>query len=40
MYHIQNKVVPDVYMLGAIIEYEILQQSNPLLVDMEDHGGI
>ncbi len=40
IYHIPDKVVHDVYMLGAIIEYEIPQQSNPPLVVTEDHGGI
>ena len=40
MYHIPNKVVPDVYMLGVIIEYGIIQQSNPPLVVTEDHSGI
>jgi len=40
MYHIPDKVVPDVYMLGAIIEHRIPQQSNPPLVVTEDHDGI
>ena len=40
MYHILDKVVPDVYMLGAIITHRIPQQSNPPLVVIEDHGGI
>ena len=40
IYHIPDKVVPNVYMLGAIIEYEIPQQSNPPLVVTKDHGGI
>lgn len=40
LYHILNKVVLDVDMLGAIIEHRIPQQSNPPLVVTEDHNGI
>ena len=40
LYHIQDKVLPDVYTLGAIIEHRIPQQSNPPQVVTEDHGGI
>jgi len=40
MYHIQDKVVLDVYMLRGIIEHGIPQQSNNPLVVTEDHDGI
>jgi len=38
--HILDKVAPNVYMFGAIIEHRIPQQSNPPLVITEDHDGI
>lgn len=40
MYHIPDRVVPDVYMLGAIITHGIPQQSSPPLVVTENHSGI
>ena len=40
MYRIPDKVVPDVYMLRAIVEHRIPHQSNPPLVVTKDHGGI
>ena len=40
LYHIPDKVVPDINMLGSIVEYGILGQSNPTLVIAEYHGGI
>ena len=39
LYHILDKVVPDVYIFGDIIEHGIPQQSSPTLV-ITDHGGI
>ena len=40
VYHIPDKVVPDINMLGSIVEHEILGQPNPTLVIIEYHGGI
>ena len=39
-YHTPDKVVPDINMLGAVVEQEILWNSNPTLVVFIDHGGI
>ena len=38
--YILDKVLPNVCMLGEIIEHEIPQQSNPPLVVTKDHDGI
>ena len=40
LYHIPDKVVPDINMLGSIVEHEILGQPNPTLVITKDNGGI
>ena len=40
LYHIPDKVVPDINMLGLIVEHWILEQANPTLVITEYHGGI
>ena len=40
LYHIPNKVVPDINMLGSVVEHRILSHTNPTLVIIEYHGGI
>ena len=40
LYHISNKVVPDINMLGSIVEHGILKKTNPTLVITKDNGGI
>ena len=40
LYHILDKVVPDINMFGAVMKHEILLKTNPTLVVAEDHGGI
>ena len=40
LYHIQDEMVPDINMLGSIVEHRILGQPNPTLVIIEYHGGI
>ena len=40
LYHIPDKVVPDINILGSIVEHGILGQPNPTLVITEYHGGI
>ena len=40
LYHISDKVVHDINMLGSIVEHGILGQPNPSLVITEYHSGI
>ena len=40
LYHILDKVVPDINILGSIVEHGILRQPNLTLVITEYHGGI
>jgi len=40
LYHISNEVVPDIDMLGSIMEHEILRKTNPTLVMTNDNSGI
>ena len=40
LYHIPEKVVLDINMLGSIMEHEILRQLNPTLVITDYHDGI
>ena len=40
LYHIPDKVVPDINVLGSLVEHEILGHLNPTLVITEYHGGI
>ena len=40
LYHISDKVVPDINMLGSIVEHEILRKMNPTLVITKDNCGI
>ena len=40
LYHISDKVVPDINMLGVGMKHEIFRKTNPTLVVAEDHGGI
>ena len=38
LYHIPDKVVPDIIMLGSIVEHGILKQPNPTPVITDYHG--
>ena len=40
LYHIPDKAVPDINMLGSIVEHGMLGQPNPTLVITEDNGRI
>jgi len=40
MYHIPDKVVPDINMLGAVMKHGILRMMNPTSVVAKVHGGI
>ena len=40
LYHIPDKVVPDINMLGSIVEHRILGKTNTTLVITKDNGGI
>ena len=40
LYHISDKLVPDINMLGSIMEHGILRQPNPTLVIIEYRVGI
>ena len=40
LYHIPNKVVPDINILGSIVEHGILGKINPTLVITKDNGDI
>ena len=40
LYHIPDKVVPDINMLGSIVEHGILEQPNPTLVITKYHDRI
>ena len=40
LYHVLNKVVPNINMLGSVVEHMILRKTNPTLVITKDNGGI
>ena len=40
LYHIPDKVVPNINMLGSIVDHKILRKINPTLVITKDNGGI
>ena len=40
LYHILDKVVHDINMLGWILEHRIIGQLNPTLVIIKDNSGI
>ena len=40
LYHILDKMVPDINVLGSIVEHGILGQPNPTLFITEYNGGI
>ena len=40
LYHIPDKVVTYINMLGSIVEHRILRKTNPTLVITKDNGGI
>ena len=40
LYYILDKVVPDINMLGSIVEHEILRKTNPTLVITKDSSGM
>ena len=42
LYHILNKVVPNINMLGVVLKHGILRKTNPILVVALaiDHSGI
>ena len=40
LYHVPDKVVPNINMLGSVVEHKILRKTNSTLVVTKDHGGI
>ena len=40
LYHLPDKVVLNINMLGSIVEHEILRKVNPTLVITKDNNGI
>ena len=40
LYHVLDKVVPDINMFGLIVEHRILRKTNPTLVIAKDNDGI
>ena len=40
LYHVPNKVVPNINVLESVVEHGILRKMNPTLVIAKDNGGI
>ena len=40
LYHILDKEVPDINMVGSVMEHRIVSHTNPTLVIIEYHSGI
>ena len=40
LYHILDEMVPDINMLGSVVEHKIIGQANPTLIIIEYHHGI
>ena len=40
LYHIPDEMVPDINMLGSVVEHRILSHTNPTLIITKYHSGI